>query len=211
MENIFSIKLNDFLLEIHISIVFIAFILLLLWISTIFKRKWIGYNEVIELEINLGGIGKLKIKPGYEEIRIAYKAWVELSTRKAGLVFDDGNDVIVEVYDSWYILFKQMRELIKEIPIEHIRNNNDTDNLVKILVDSLNKGLRPHLTKWHTRFSKWYEIELEKEKSCTSPIRYPQEIQKNFPEYELLKNELKQINIDLLQYVSELEKIAFGK
>jgi len=35
---------------------------------------------------------------------------------KEGLLFDEQDDAIFEVYDSWYELFKQMRELIKEIP-----------------------------------------------------------------------------------------------
>ena len=198
------------MLEIHVSIFIIILILGLPWVWNYIKSKWFGYSEVVELEITLGGMGNLKIKPGYEEMRIAHKAWVELSTRKAGLLFDEQDDVIVEVYDSWHELFIQMRELVKEIPIERIRNNKDTGKLVKVLIGALNKGLRPHLTKWQAKFRKWYEWELEREKASSSSIRTPQELQRDYLEYEQLKNELMQINVELIQYVNELEKIAHG-
>ena len=55
-------------------------------------------------EITLG-IGSSSITVHYDnsDRALAYKLWVELNTRKIGLEFDQENDVIVEVYDSWYI------------------------------------------------------------------------------------------------------------
>ena len=147
-------------------------------------------------------------KPGYEEMRIAHKAWVELSTRKAGLLFDEEDDVIVEVYDSWYDLFREMRMLIKEIPIERIRKKS-TSQLVKVLIGALNKGLRPHLTRWQAKFRRWYEWRIEQE-NINGGMLTPQELQREYPNYEQLKNELKTINVELIQYVNELEKLAHG-
>jgi len=149
------------------------------------------------------------IKPSYDEMRIAHKAWVELSTRKAGLLFDEEDDVIVEVYDSWYQLFREMRVLVKEIPIERIRTQKSTGQLVKVLIGALNKGLRPHLTRWQAKFRRWYEWRIEQENKNDGMLT-PQELQREYPHYEQLKEELKIINVELIQYVNELEKLAHG-
>ena len=47
---------------------------------------------------------KLKIKPNYQTKQVAYKLWVEVNTRKLGLPIDENNDVILEIYNSWYTL-----------------------------------------------------------------------------------------------------------
>ena len=54
------------------------------------------------------------------KVFVRIELWVELNTRKIGLEFDQENDVIVEVYDSWYEYFRVARELIKDLPIEKI-------------------------------------------------------------------------------------------
>lgn len=69
---------------------------------------------------------KVKIAPNYQDMQIAYKLWIELSTRKIGLKIDLNNDVIIEIYNSWFEFFKITRELIKEIPISKIQNNDNT-------------------------------------------------------------------------------------
>ncbi|MDR0369527.1 MAG: hypothetical protein LBH96_03255 [Candidatus Peribacteria bacterium] len=125
-----------------------------------------------------------------------------MSTRKAGLLFED-DDVIVEVYDSRYQLFTEFRELIKQIPSRELKDPN-TKKLIDILINSLNKGLRPHLTKWQSKFRKRFEKELKKdeneEKSC-------QEIQKTFPEYKEVVTDLQKINGELVEYTKELKKL----
>src|SRR3989442_1125827 len=73
----------------------------------IILRKRLRF-DVVEAELKLGGIGGVKIRPSYEDMQIAHRAWAELVTRKAALLFDEENDVIVEVYDSWYQLFGRM-------------------------------------------------------------------------------------------------------
>ena len=94
-------------------------------------------------EVNLG-IGDTSVKLVYnkKDQEIAYKLWVELSTRKIGLPFDQENDVISEVYNSWYDFFKIARELLKEIPVSRLPYSND---LIKLTEKVLNTGLRPHL------------------------------------------------------------------
>jgi hypothetical protein len=113
-----------------------------------FRRRRLPSWSVIEAEVQLGGIGAVKIRPSTEDIQVAHKAWVELVTRKAAIPFDEEHDVITEVYSSWYALFQEMRGLVKTIPAEKVRESKDTQKLVRLLVDALNNGLRPHLTKW---------------------------------------------------------------
>ncbi len=115
--------------------------------------------------------------------------------------FDLENDVIVEVYNSWYVLFGEIRNLVKEIPAGQIKDEN-TQKLVNLLVDSLNKGLRPHLTKWQAKFRKWYDNEVKKHDDKT-----PQEIQKMYPLHNDLIHDLLVINQQMVAYTVELKKI----
>src|SRR6266571_4217889 len=127
-----------------------------------FQRRRPPSWSVVEAEVQLGGIGTVKIRPSYEDIQVAHKAWVELVTRKAALPFQEDHDAISEVYKSWYALFQEMRSLTKTIPAEKVRGSKDTQELVRLLVDALNKGLRPHLTQWQARFRHWYDDALKK-------------------------------------------------
>jgi hypothetical protein len=161
--------------------------------------------DVVEAELKLGGIGSVKIKPGYDDVQIAHRAWVELVTRKAALPFDEENDVIVEVYDSWYQLFGRMRDLIKEIPAQKLRSSPDMRELVRVMVDALNKGLRPHLTRWQARFRRWYEARLEVDRDVP-----PQTLQRQFPDYDALVKDLKSINQQILEYAELLRRISNG-
>lgn len=160
--------------------------------------------ECIELPLISGG--KVSIKPNREVIRIAYQAYVELATRKAAIRFKRDDDVIAEVYDSWYKLFKTLRELAKSVPADRLRGCEDTQKLVELLLAVLNKGLRPHLTQWQARFRGWYSRELEK-----SPDRDPQSLQQDFPKYEELVEDLDAVSDSLAQLTECLRKIAHGE
>src|SRR4030067_1260729 len=140
-------------LTLELGPLLILFIVMSFWVWYRCKYSNLWHQwEVIETEISLGGIGKIKIKPSYDDIQIAHKAWVEFAPRQGGLPFDEEHDVIAEVYNSWYELFREMRALTKQIPADKIRNSVDTQNLLNLLVDALNKGLRPHLTRWQAKF-----------------------------------------------------------
>ena len=131
---------------------------------------------------------------------IAYKIWVELSTRKIGLRFDEENDVIKEVYDSWYKFFETVRELLKEVPANRIPY---ASKLIDLTEKVLNEGLRPHLTKWQARYRRWYEKELEKDNGA------PQDIQKKYPDYTALVADLTETNNIMIAYKELMKDIAF--
>jgi len=126
---------------------------------------------------------------------------VEMSTRKIGLLFDTEKDVIVEVYDSWYSFFGIARDLIKSIPITKVLGNASTNELVRVSVEVLNLGLRPHLTSWQAKFRKWYENEISKPENAQLS---PQEIQRKYPQYTDLVEDLIKINRQLVLYKEKL-------
>jgi len=162
--------------------------------------------ELVETEIRLGGIGKVTLRPNLQDIQIAHRVWTELVTRKAAIPLDEENDVIIEVYDSWYQMFGRVRALIGEIPSELIRSEASTQEIVRICTETLNKGLRPHLTRWQARFRNWYEDHKDELKEKT-----PQEVQREYPEYGKLMAELQEVNQQLIAYAAALRKIAQGK
>ncbi len=195
-------------IQVTLGIVFVAAILVLIGgycaVRFILLKKWFQF-DVVEAELKLGGIGGVKIRPSYADMQVAHRAWVELVTRKAALPFDEENDVIAEVYDSWYQLFGRMRDLIKEIPAQKLRSSRDTRELVRLMVDALNKGLRPHLTRWQARFRRWYEAQLTAQEGVP-----PQTLQRQFPEYDALIKDLRIINQQILEYAELLRTISHG-
>lgn len=151
------------------------------------------------VEINEIPLGSFKLKINKKNREIAYKIWVELNTRKIGIPYDEENDVIVEIYNSWYAFFIATRELIKDIP-----PNWKSKELIVLSTKILNDCIRPHLTKWQAKFRKWYE-ETEDKGKC------PQEKQKQFRDYEELVDDIKKVNKVIVEYSDALYKIAFAK
>jgi hypothetical protein len=178
-----------------------------LWRWKFSKLSLRGY-DVVEAELSIANIGKVTLRPNDETARIAYQAWVELSTRKVGLAFNENDDVIAEVYSSWYEAFGRLRDLAKSIPARQIQSSADTRKLVEIMIRVLNDGLRPHLTTWQARFRRWYASESGRpENGATSP----QEIQKRFPQYRALVDDLTSVQGEIVEYREFLWKIAEGK
>ncbi|SRR5258706_1551633 len=172
-----------------------------------FKRLFnLDEYEIDEAEIGVGQ-SKVKLKPNYEDMQIAYQLYIELSTRKIGLKIDFDNDFLIEVYDSWYEFFQVTREHIKSIPAQKIRKSKTTKAIVKIAIEVLNEGLRPHLTKWQARFRKWYDVHSAKEDFRS---KNPQDLQKEFPDYEKLIEEMKSVNKKLIQYRKAMKQLSMG-
>ncbi len=162
--------------------------------------------EIDEAEIGVG-TGKFTLKPNMTDRQVAYSIWVELSTRKIGLPIDFDHDVIAEVYDSWHTFFSVTRELIKSIPVSKVRGTS-TQKIVKLSIEVLNEGLRPHLTKWQARFRRWYENELDKKGGET--VIDPQEIQQKFPKWADLKADMERVNEHLMAYREKMRLLVLS-
>lgn len=204
MMNIIDVSFNGFT-TINFSINWIAIVVLVLLVAGFawgIKKvlPLIGRRSISVDQASIGiGNSSIMLKLNKKDQEIAYKLWVELSTRKIGLPYDEENDVIVEVYDSWYSFFKIARDLLKDIPAERLAYSGE---LVELTQKVLNDGLRPHLTRWQARYRKWEKQASEKEGT-------PQDIQKCYPEYAELIQDLRNTNQKMINYKDLMYKIAF--
>ena len=197
---------NYHIISVSMNLFALIILVLITVCMSFFVKKSIGkINEKnIDIdEIKLGiGQSSVLVKYNRKDREIAYKLWVELNTRKIGLEFDEENDVIMEVYDSWYKCFSITRELLKEIPVSKI---NYSLQLIELIMDILNKGLRPHLTRWQADFKHWYVLEIKNQ-----PNIAPQKLQRRYQDYEKLLYDLKRTNQHMIEYKNLLKSIALG-
>jgi len=207
-REVFSVEISGWGLDVRVGPIAIALLALAaaataLWLmrSNIFRR----HLDVVKIDVPAWGIPRFEIRPNDDVIQIAHCAWVELATRKAGLEFDAENDVIVDVYSSWYELFREMRRLASGCPAGRLAKDVDTQRLIQLIVDVLNEGLRPHLTTWQARLRRWYANALA---DSSNRDMSPQEIQRKFPDYDPLLADLKRVNEGLIQYKDELQLLA---
>ncbi len=162
----------------------------------LFKFKKVNIFSYVQIsfpkELSVGGF---PITVNRKNKKLAYMIWVELKTRKIALDFDEENDVIVEIYDSWYEAFKLIREYIKDLGEKSIN-----DNLRNLSLGIINDTMRPHLTKYQSRFRRWFDKNYDGSGSV-------QDVQKKFPNYNELVSDLKIINRKCQDYLEMLEKI----
>lgn len=196
---------NDSNLIIQISIWLVLTLIIVFTLYFLIVKRIFRYS-LVKIDIKLGNVGTAEFRPNKNDLQIAHKIWTQLITRKAAIPIDKENDVIEEIYDSWYALFQKVREFISEIPAELIRNNSSTKEIVRIATQTLNDGLRPHLTKWQARFRQWSTAKKDKLMEMT-----PQDFQKEYPEYADLIVDLIKVNEQLIQYAQELKKIIDKK
>ena len=172
-------------------------LIILLILLAVLLLLFFGKKTIRKLQSALPNESKITVKTGlvdfdfpikrsYENIQIANRIYIELVTRKAALPIDEDKDVIDEIYTSWYTLFKIIREEIKNIPGENITANSSARELIQLTIEILNKGLRPHLTKYQADFKRWYSVEILKDENKNIS---PQEVQKKYRDFiELIKS-----------------------
>jgi hypothetical protein len=212
MTNLLNICVdNEWNLHFEVSVplvlvvILITAVLLGLWFYVL-KRG--GSNiEISEAELGIGK-QKIKLRPNNLDTQIAYKLWVELSTRKIGLPINLDNDTIVGLYRSWYDFFGITRELLKEIPVSKLRSRKTTSEFVSLTVRILNDGLRPHLTVWQARYHHWHDRAIQDPKYAD---KTPQELQQKFPQWDELKSDLLKVNVHLVYYTLLLKEMVFGQ
>jgi len=212
MDNLFDLKISN---ELDFSVVvdsIVVWILLGIF-AAILMLKLVkalrgGFRDY-EIDAAEFGIGdqKIKLRPNDTDRQIAYKIWVELSTRKIGLPIDLNDDVLVEIYDSWHNFFSVTRELIKDVPVSKFRRQ-DTEKIVRLSIDVLNTGIRPHLTKWQARFRHWYNRKLE---AVGDDDVSPQDLQRTYTRFDELEAELEEVNARLISYREKMHQLVAGR
>jgi len=163
--------------------------------------------RIVEFNIELSsGLPKLqfRVKRDDSSLYLANRIYIELVTRKVILPFEEGRDVLVELYNSYYKLFELIRSELKSIPGADIRSSPSSRELMTLSIEILNQGLRPHLTTYQAAFRKWYSNALE-EKAMQGLS--PQKIQEQYPEYDMLIANLRQSQQVLQQYIKGLEQL----
>jgi hypothetical protein len=201
----FTLMLNLWLLLLGIALYF-----LVRFIVRYFKKTGKVHQEIVpvKLKYKMGGSEiEYSVNRNFQNIEIAHRIYIELITRKAAIPIDK-NDVIVEVYNSWYTLFQTTREELKKLSGEMLLDNQFSKDLIKLLSDILIIGLRPHLTEHQAKFKRWYNsaITLEENKNKT-----PQQIQSEYSDYENLFESMKTVNQLLIEYSKRLDEIINGK
>jgi hypothetical protein len=167
------------------------------------------FVQETSFEINTGLFKyNQKIKRSYQNLYVAHRIYIELVTRKAAIPIDVEKDVLVEVYYSWYAMFKTIREEIKNLPGDYLVDNESTKKLIDLTIEILNDGLRAHLTTYQAEFRKWYDKELKKE--IDSDVS-PQEIQKRYSKFKELTDSMIEVNRTLEAYCNQLKKLIDDK
>lgn len=182
-----------------ILLIVLLFVLRRILNGSFFQRDY----EIDSTELGLGD-SKITFKPNLNDKSVAYKIWVELSTRKIGLPIDFDHDVIVEVYDSWYSFFSVTRDLIKDIPVSKVRGRS-TKKIIQLSIDVLNEGIRPHLTTWQARFRRWFDHKLSTDPEAKFD---PQDVQKEFPKYAELVADMRAVNARLMKYRERMDALV---
>jgi hypothetical protein len=174
----------------------------------VLRGRAFGFGKQMELDEAEFGIGnaKVKLRPNLTDRQVAYAIWVELSTRKIGLEIDLERDVISEVYASWYEFFSVTRELLKTVPVSRV-GDPSTRKIIRLSIDILNEGLRPHLTTWQARFRRWFEREMANDKKLGDP---PQAIQAEFPAFEEMSEDLLKVNARLVAYRRAMSRLVYN-
>lgn len=163
--------------------------------------------EIDQADIGIGS-QKFSFKPNMIDKQVAYAIWVELSTRKIGLPIDFDNDVVSEIYDSWHGFFTVTRDLVKGIPAQKVRRDS-TQKIIRLSIEVLNEGLRPHLTRWQARFRHWYDRELKKyDAGAGEEVLDPQHIQEKFPKFDELKADMERVNQSLIKYRQQMYRLV---
>lgn len=150
------------------------------------------------------------LKRTNEVVRVAHEAWAEIITRKAALPFEEDHDLIVDIYSSWYELFKELRALIRTIPAEQMQGRSkraqSARDLVRLLEEVLNSGLRPHLTQFQSRFRPWYDHRTKE----YDEVADGQTIQREYAGYEDLLISMREVNQMMVKFSRDLKRIAQG-
>lgn len=186
---------------------FLGFFILVIAVGAVIAIAFKIYrnraNLEIEFQFSFVAGPAITIKKTNLSSQLAHKIWAQLATRKLALSFDKDQDLITEVYDSWYAAFSTIRNVISEIPAHKIRRDKDTQALMELAVNILNQGLRPHLTRWQSHFRWWFA-----KQQTANPEKTMLEVQEAYPDLEALLEDLEKVNSNMKVFLEKLKKLA---
>lgn len=115
---------------------------------------------------------------------LAYRVWVQLSTRILAHPIDWDADDLTKVYDSWIDAFHRIRQLLEDAALWRDTDTALAKTILGEVTDLLNGTLRPHLTKQQGDFRHWLTTVIATTKA-SKELRPPAR-QENFPDWSAL-------------------------
>ena len=195
-HQILNLSVDGWILDLSVSWILFGVVLLVFFVRLSGGGpRW----EVQQVSLSFIRGPAVQLVPDNKVATIAHQAWAELASRKAGIRVDD-DDVIVDVYDSWYLLFETLRQLTKEVPVSALHRSSDAATLLEMLMAAMNEGLRPHLTEHQARFRSWW--------AAADQTMSPQERQRTYPKYEVLIADVRKVNDNLIELTESLRQLA---
>jgi hypothetical protein len=209
-RDILNVRIGEgFSVDISIGLLGLLAVAAIVGVTLLVTRRGWGNWWADSVDVEFGSLN-VSLKRTHEVVRVAHEAWAEIITRKAALPFDEDNDLVVDIYSSWYELFKELRALIRTIPAEQMLGKSaraqSARDLVRVLEAVLNAGLRPHLTLFQSRFRPWYEHKTK----VYSEDADGQSIQSQYPDYDVLLADMRQVNRLMVKFSQDLKRIAQG-
>ncbi len=92
-----------------------------------------------------------------------------------------------------FSLFAIIRALLLDLPAREFQIQQ---GLASLMLRVQNDGLRPHLTRWQADFRRWWDHANALQENAALP---PQELQRQYPRYAELVEDLKTTNTELQQ------------
>jgi|688.fasta_scaffold471232_2 hypothetical protein len=140
--------------------------------------------------------------------QVAYRIWWELSTRQIALALDPENDVMEEVFNSWYVAFDRIRLHTADLPFGTEAEEMGAVVVLNHAQKLLNGIMRPVLTRWQAEFRAWRAIAVT---SGDYVKLRPQELDRKFPKHAALMQDFNKTNDAVIELQEQLRQFVFGK
>lgn len=115
-----------------------------------------GYARTIhltEMTVSVPQFSELRFAVTRNNELVAWRLFVEATTRVASQPMDEGNGIVREVLSSFYVLFQIVRQVLAEAhPSRHTGGKPTIEHLA---IAMLNNEMRPFMSKWHARLAQW--------------------------------------------------------
>jgi hypothetical protein len=149
--------------------------------------------NLTELTVSIPNLTDLTFAVTPSNEGVAWRLFVESSTRVATQPLDQGSGVIRETLGSLYSLFQSVREILLEAgPTATPGTEKTVEHLALAM---LNGQLRPFLSRWHPRLTAWEQAN-------------PDTPESQWPDNEACRAELEVMRTGLLHYVRGLGELA---
>jgi hypothetical protein len=157
-----------------------------------------------EYEVNLPGFNlKGEIRYTTYEQTLAWKTYVELTTRISGNRLASKEGIVREALSSLHQAFSEIRSLLKNIDLEKIDQKNSNYTATSLILIIMNSRIRPFLSKWHPLLQQHENENVLK----TSAYEHEQ----NWKLIKECRDELETLEKGIADFIIELRNIAEGK